>query len=276
MTRDTTGMDHGQHAPSARVRDVRGHGGRVLGDLDDGVVVRLDDGRNVLLPAEALRRESDGSYTVSFDLDPSRGSVIREDDVRAAAPSGGGARASGGAGAPVTRGTDPARAADAPVRADPAVRAEPRGETKGEARADTRGAPPVRESGVIPVLTEELVVERRAHVTGGVRLHKTVQERVALIDEPVVRERVTVERVPVDRPLRDGQIPTVREQDGVLIVPVIEEVLVVEKRLMLKEELHIRRVREETRDRQEIPLRREHVDVERFEAGPEGEKPRGH
>jgi stress response protein YsnF len=57
---------------------------------------------------------------------------------------------------------------------------------------------------------------------------------------------------------------------------VIEEVLVVEKRLMLKEELHVRRVREETRDRQEIPLRREHVDVERFESGPDGEPPRGH
>jgi uncharacterized protein (TIGR02271 family) len=232
MSREKTGTDQGQHAPSARVRDVRGHVGRVLGDLDDGVVVRLDDGRNVLLPAEALRRESDGSYTVAFDLDPARGGA-----------------AEGG---------------DAPARVPPA------------ARGEQRVGPSVRESGVIPVLTEELVVERRAHVTGGVRLHKTVQERTALIDEPIVRERVTVERVAIDRPLRDGQIPAVREQDGVLIVPVIEELLVVEKRLMLKEELHVRRVREETRERQEIPLRREHVDVERFEAGPDGEPPRGH
>jgi stress response protein YsnF len=232
MARETTGTDHGQHAPSARVRDVRGHAGRVLGDLDDGVVVRLDDGRNVLLPAEALRRESDGSYTVAFDLDPARGGAAEPGETAARVPP--------------------------------------------PARGEQRAAPSVREGGVIPVLTEELVVERRAHVTGGVRLHKTVQERTAVIDEPIVRERVTVERVAIDRPLRDGQIPQVREQDGVLIVPVIEELLVVEKRLMLKEELHVRRVREETRERQEIPLRREHVDVERFEAGPAGETPRGH
>jgi stress response protein YsnF len=258
MTRDTTGSGTGQPPPSARVRDVRGHGGRVLGDVDDGVVVRLDDGRNVLLPAEALRRESDGSYTVSFDLDPAP--VGRAP----ASPVPGG------------RAAEAVRSGDAPARGD-ATRAG----AQDRASAATGGggeaaAPTVRESGVIPVLTEELVVERRAHVTGGVRLHKTVQERVALIDEPVVRERVTVERVPIDRPLRDGQIPAVREQDGVLIVPVIEELLVVEKRLMLKEELHVRRVREETRERQEIPLRHEHVDVERFETGPGGDAPRGH
>lgn len=257
MTRDTTGTDHRQHAPAARVRDVRGHGGRVLGDLDDGVVVRLDDGRNVLLPAEALRRESDGSYTVAFDLDPALGGAAPAERAVEAARSG-----------------DPLATNERGGRGVPAAPGRERSGASGTAPAGA--APAVRDGGVIPVLTEELVVERRSHVTGGVRLHKTVQERVAIIDEPVVRERVTVERIAVDRPLRDGQIPTVREQDGVLIVPVIEEVLVVEKRLMLKEELHVRRVREETRDRQEIPLRRERIDVERFEAAPDGETPRGH
>ena len=37
-----------------------------------------------------------------------------------------------------------------------------------------------------------------------------------------------------------------REEHGTLIVPVLEEVLVVEKRLMLKEEIHIRTHRVET------------------------------
>jgi uncharacterized protein (TIGR02271 family) len=182
-----------------RVRDAHGHAGHIAGELDDGVLVRLEDGRNVLLPAEALRAERDGSYTVGFDLVP---------DADASEP---------------------------------------------------------RSSGTIPVLSEELAVERRTHVTGGVRLHKHVTERIARVDEPIVRERVTVERVPVNRPVLDGRIPTVREHDGLLIVPLIEEVLVVEKRLMVREELHVRRIREETRDRREVPLRREHVDVERFD-----------
>jgi uncharacterized protein (TIGR02271 family) len=187
--------------PATAVRDVRGRRGRIVGELEDGVRVELDDGRQVLLPREALTSAGDGSYVVGFDL-------------------------------------------DAPERP-----------------AAARGA-----GGVIPVLSEELVVERRARVTGGVRLHKTVAERTALVDEPVVRERVTVERVAVGRPLDDGRIPTVREVDGVLVVPVIEEQLVVEKRLVLKEELHVRRVREESRDRQEVRLLREQVDVERYEA----------
>lgn len=222
MTRGTEGSGTAPHAKHARVQDARGHAGRVVGDLDDGVVVRLDDGRQVLLPAEALRAERDGSYTVTFDLDPN-------DPV-------------------------PAGPRDRPAEA-PAAPPPPRRE------------PAVRDSGVIPVLSEDLVVERRAHVTGGVRLNKTVSERTALVDEPLVRERVTVERVAVNRPLDDGRIPTARERDGVLVVPVIEEVLVVEKRLMLKEELHVRRIREESRERQEVKLKREHVDVERFDAG---------
>lgn len=221
MTRGPEGSGTASHAKHARVQDARGHAGRVVGDLDDGVVVRLDDGRQVLLPAEALRAERDGSYTVAFDLDPG-------DPVPA-----------------VPRERTAAVAAAAPPPRDAAV----------------------RDSGAIPVLSEELVVERRAHVTGGVRLHKTVSERTALVDEPLVRERVTVERVAVNRPLDDGRIPTVHERDGVLVVPVIEEILVVEKRLMLREELHVRRIREESRERQEVKLEREHVDVERFDAG---------
>jgi uncharacterized protein (TIGR02271 family) len=221
MTRGPEGSGTAPHAKHARVQDARGHAGRVVGDLDDGVVVRLDDGRQVLLPAEALRAERDGSYTVAFDLDP-------DDPVPA-----------------VPRERPAAAAAAAPPPRDAAV----------------------RDSGAIPVLSEELVVERRAHVTGGVRLHKTVSERTALVDEPLVRERVTVERVAVNRPLDDGRIPTVHERDGVLVVPVIEEILIVEKRLMLREELHVRRIREESRERQEVKLEREHVDVERFDAG---------
>jgi stress response protein YsnF len=58
--------------------------------------------------------------------------------------------------------------------------------------------------------------------------------------------------------------PEVRTENGVTIVPVIEEVLVVEKRLVLKEELHIRR---QTRTEEvEVPveLRKERVEVERM------------
>jgi stress response protein YsnF len=62
--------------------------------------------------------------------------------------------------------------------------------------------------------------------------------------------------------------PEVRTEDGVVIVPVLEEVLVVEKRLFLKEELHIRR--SVTQEEVEVPitLRKQRAVIERL--GPEG------
>ena len=62
-----------------------------------------------------------------------------------------------------------------------------------------------------------------------------------------------------------------RTEEGVTIVPILEEVLFVEKRLVLKEELHIRRrVSSET---VEVPvvLRKERAVVERV--SPEGDLP---
>jgi stress response protein YsnF len=55
----------------------------------------------------------------------------------------------------------------------------------------------------------------------------------------------------------------VREDNGTTIIPVMEEVLVVEKRWMLREEIHIRRRRIETHQPQHITLRSEEVQVER-------------
>ena len=60
------------------------------------------------------------------------------------------------------------------------------------------------------------------------------------------QEEVTVERVPRGVPI--DVVPSVREEDGVLIIPVVEEQLVVTKRLILKEEIRITR-RSRTRAR---------------------------
>ena len=54
-----------------------------------------------------------------------------------------------------------------------------------------------------------------------------------------------------------------REEGDVLIVPVYEEQLVVEKRLVLKEELHIRRIRASEEWSEPVTLRREEVEIER-------------
>jgi uncharacterized protein (TIGR02271 family) len=114
---------------------------------------------------------------------------------------------------------------------------------------------------VVPVAEEYISIGKRLVETGnGVRITKTVQSRNEVIEQPVLRERVTVERVSKNEVV--SATPVQREEGDVLIVPVVEEVLVVEKRLLLREELHIRRVREQATDRQTVTLRREEVHVE--------------
>jgi uncharacterized protein (TIGR02271 family) len=118
-----------------------------------------------------------------------------------------------------------------------------------------------REPLVIPVVVEELEVQKRIVETGKVRLTKVVHERETLVDEPLWRENVTITRVPIGRVV-EGPVP-VREEEGTTILSVVEEVLVVEKRWMLQEEIHIRTERLETHQPQRITLRSEEVQIER-------------
>jgi uncharacterized protein (TIGR02271 family) len=114
---------------------------------------------------------------------------------------------------------------------------------------------------VVPVLAEDLEVQKRRVETGKVRLTKVVHEHEALVDEPLWREKVEVTHVPMQRVV-EGPVP-VREENDTTIISVVEEVLVVEKRWMLREEIHIRKQRVETHQPQRITLRSEEVQVER-------------
>lgn len=129
---------------------------------------------------------------------------------------------------------------------------------------------------VLPLVEEEVRVGTRAVTTGRVTVRtitETVEDvaRVALAGAEVEVERVAVGR-------QVDAAPPVREEDGVLIVPVLEEVAVVETRLVLREELHIRR--RETSATVDVPvaLRRQRAEVERLPAsddpsGTEGPAP---
>jgi stress response protein YsnF len=92
----------------------------------------------------------------------------------------------------------------------------------------------------IPIVEERAIVEKRAVEGERVRVHSHVEERQEVLRETLSHEEVTVERVAIDREV--SETPAIREENGVTIVPVVEEILVVERRLRLKEELHIRKV----------------------------------
>ncbi len=115
---------------------------------------------------------------------------------------------------------------------------------------------------IVPVVAQELEVQKRTVESGRVRITKQVHERVETVEEPLVSERVVVERVAVNQVVAEP--PATRQEGDTLIVPVVEEVLFVEKRLVLKEELRITRVRAvEMSPPERVTLRSEAVRVER-------------
>jgi uncharacterized protein (TIGR02271 family) len=114
---------------------------------------------------------------------------------------------------------------------------------------------------VIPVVAEQAEVRKRAVETGRVRVAKVVREREEVIDEPLLRDEVEIERVAINRPL-DGPVAVRREGDTI-VIPLVEEVLVVEKRLVLREELRVSRRRVEEHRPSRVTLRREEVHIER-------------
>ena len=115
---------------------------------------------------------------------------------------------------------------------------------------------------VIPVVAEELTVEKRQVTRGTVRIHTRVETREEVVDEPLQHEEVTVERVPVNA-LVDGETPTPHYENEVFVIPILEEVLVVQKRLVLKEEIRVTRRRTTVSRPQQVTLRREVVEIER-------------
>lgn len=115
---------------------------------------------------------------------------------------------------------------------------------------------------IIPVIEEKAFIEKQVVETGKVQISKRVSEHEKVIDEPLLNERVTVERVQVNQYVDEP--PQVRHEGDTMFIPVVEEHLVVKKRLFLVEELRVRKEIVETHQPQSVTLRKEEIDVRRI------------
>ena len=118
---------------------------------------------------------------------------------------------------------------------------------------------------------EEIAVDRRSVSEGTVRVATVTREREHLVDEPLTQNRVEVERVAIGRAI--DTMPPVREEGDTTIIPIVEEVIVVERRLVLKEEIHVRRVRVTERHHEVVMVREQEAVITRIP--PETEPPKG-
>src|SRR3954471_4770625 len=111
------------------------------------------------------------------------------------------------------------------------------------------------EERVVPVVEETAVVYKERVVTDRVRLHKQVHEDQEVLDIPARTETLEVERVPVGRIVEAA--PAIRQEGDTTVYPVVEEILVVEKRLRLVEEVRVTQRQATRHVRKEVVLRRE-------------------
>lgn len=128
--------------------------------------------------------------------------------------------------------------------------------------ADLASGPAARgEERVVPLAREEAAFRTRDRTAATVRVQTRTSEREEAVEEMVSRETVDVEHVPVGR-FVDGPSP-VREEGDTTIVPLYEEVLVVEKRLLLREELHLTKRTEARPETHTVRLRSQEAEIER-------------
>ena len=128
-------------------------------------------------------------------------------------------------------------------------------------------ADPASETIRIPLIEEQLQVGTQTVETGRVTLTKTVHETDEIVTVPLQQEEYTVERIAFNQYV--DELPATRQEGDTTIYPVVKEVLVVQKRLMLVEEIRVTRQQTQTEETQTVRLRREDITVERTPLHPE-------
>jgi len=142
-----------------------------------------------------------------------------------------------------------------------------------QSRTDDDRTPDKAGETVIPLLAEEIAVSKQVVETGRVQVWSVTHEREQLIDELLAHETVEIDRTPIGRQI--DAMPAVRNEGDTVVIPIVEEVLVIERRLLLKEEVRVRRVRSMERHQESVTLRHHEAVVTRLpvEAPAAGEGP---
>ena len=111
------------------------------------------------------------------------------------------------------------------------------------------------------IMEERAAVNREVVEQAKVRIVKTVHQDEELVDLSSRQEEVEVHKVVINKYV--DAAPEVRYEGDTMVVPVMKEVVVVEKRLLLAEEIHITKRTVQSNKEETFPLLREEVHVER-------------
>lgn len=115
---------------------------------------------------------------------------------------------------------------------------------------------------VVPLSAEEVSVTKRRVVTGQVKVGTITKESEQLIEELLEHEHIEIERTAIGKQV--DKAPPVREEGDTLIIPILEEIAVVERRLLLKEEVRVRRTREKQPYQERVVVRKQEAVITRL------------
>ena len=135
-----------------------------------------------------------------------------------------------------------------------------------QSRTEDDRAPDKTGETVIPLLAEEVAVAKQVVETGRVQVSRVTHARVQLIDELLAHVTVEIDRTPIGRQI--DAMPAVRNEGDTVVIPIVEEVLVIERRLLLKEEVRVRRVRSMERHQESVTLRHHEAVIRHLPAEP--------
>jgi uncharacterized protein (TIGR02271 family) len=115
---------------------------------------------------------------------------------------------------------------------------------------------------VVPLHSEEVSIAKKRVVTGQVKIGTITKESEQLVEEILEHDHVEVGRTVIGKQV--DKAPVVREEGDTLIIPILEEILIVERRLLLKEEVRVRRVREKQPYQERVVVRKQEAVITRL------------
>ena len=137
----------------------------------------------------------------------------------------------------------------------------------GSYRSDVSFASLGAQRQTLTEVEERIDVHTVVKETGRVQARTVTEIEEVAVDADGWRQTVEVERVPINRPV--DAVQDVRVEGDVTVVPVYEEVLVVHKQLVLREEVRLTTRRDRVAGPERVTLRRQRVEVERLTSDPD-------
>ena len=126
--------------------------------------------------------------------------------------------------------------------------------------------PEQQEVAAIPLVEETLSIGKKQVEAERLKVRVSVKERHDLVPVELHQDALQIERVPKNIPV--SELPSVRHEGNLTIIPVVEEEVVIEKRLVLVEEIHVLRTSTTSTEQVPVVLRSEEAKIERESLNP--------